>query len=92
MKKLILLILFSMLASCATKQNYIILNFSDFGPLTLSRDLLGNDWWQWQSHGNSKPRVYNIKVVVYKDISSGKIKQLFPVIIEKKTRLSISEL
>jgi len=50
-----------MLASCATKQNYIILNFSDFGPLSLSRDLLGNDWWQWQRHGDSKPRVYNIK-------------------------------
>jgi hypothetical protein len=40
-------------------------------------------WWQWQSHGDSRPRKYDIKVVVYRDVPLDEVKQKYPVIKEE---------
>lgn len=66
------------------KDNIIIFNYSDFGPQARAYKLIGMEWWTWSSHGDSRPRKYDIKVVVYKDISLDEVKKLYPVIKEKK--------
>ncbi|MDO6685271.1 MULTISPECIES: hypothetical protein [unclassified Agarivorans] len=47
----------------------IVLPYNAFGPPSMSSHLLGVEWFQWQSHGDSRPREYPVKVVVYKDAS-----------------------
>ncbi len=38
-------------------------------------------WWQWDSHGDSDPNsIYDIKVVVYRDMSLQEIESIFPVV------------
>ncbi len=37
------------------------------------------DWWQWQTSGDPRPRKYDIKVIVYKDIPINDVKKMFPV-------------
>jgi len=68
------------LLSCTDRNsNLVLLKHEDFGPQVVAHEILGMDWWQWQSHGDSKPRKYDIKVVVYKDIDISEVKKLFPV-------------
>ncbi|CCN73106.1 exported hypothetical protein [Vibrio nigripulchritudo SFn118] len=56
-----------------------VMNYHDFGPPSLSGKLLGVEWFQWQSHGDSKPRNYPVKVVVYEGYELGKVESLYPV-------------
>ncbi len=64
---------------------YLILNYADFGPQVVACDLLGFEWWQWESTGSSDPnQKYDIKVIVFKDVSLKIIKRHFPVIPEKE--------
>lgn len=60
------------------------MSYQDFGPPALAEPLLGNDFWQWQNHGDSRPKDYSIGVVVYRDLDLSRIKTLFPVIPEKR--------
>jgi hypothetical protein len=47
----------------------LLLNFNDFGPPSMSFDLLGQSWWRWESSGSSDPmQRYPIQVVVYKGV------------------------
>ena len=45
----------------------VILPYSAFGPQVAAHKLIGMKWWQWNTHGDSKPRDYPIKVVVFWD-------------------------
>lgn len=65
-----------------TVARYIILSYDDFGPE--AEPLLGVFHWQWDDEENRKPVKYDIKVVVYRDISLGEIKNKFPVNITKR--------
>ena len=49
-------------------------------------DTIGMQWWQWDDHGiNIDPNYkYDIKVVVYRDISLNDIELLLPVSKTKK--------
>lgn len=44
-----------------------ILPYSAFGPQAAAYELIGMEWWQWDSHGGESDREYPIKVVVYWD-------------------------
>jgi len=58
----------------------IVLDYSDFGPQAMAYELIGFQWWQWEKPCCSEPdSIYNIKVVVYKDIALNEVKALFPV-------------
>lgn len=73
------------LSSANETRNSIVLKFSDFGPPSMSHELLGHDWWQWESNGDSNPKThYDVKVVVYRNILLEKVKKLYPVKSEKK--------
>ena len=64
----------------AEANKMIVLDYSDFGPQAAAYELLGMQWWQWQSHGDSRPRKYDIKVVVYRDVPLDVVKQKYPVV------------
>ena len=69
----------------AETKNMVVLDYDDFGPQAAAYELLGMDWWQWQSHGESRPQKYDIKVVVYKDVPIDSVKQKYPV-VEKESK------
>ena len=95
---LLLILCLSFLTSCVnTGQNYdkgitltansegvFVAQYGDFGPPQLSNKLIGNKWWQWDDPENHQPVTYNVKVVVYRDISLKTVKHAFPVIPEEK--------
>lgn len=68
----------------ADDDKIFILKYDDFGPQIVSHELIGFSWWQWDAHGDSNPQTqYDVKVVVYKNISLAKVKKAYPVIKEK---------
>jgi hypothetical protein len=82
MKRLLALFLFSFLSSgacAAPKSGTEVLRYDDFGPQAMSYELVGMGWWQWQPHGDSRPREYDIKVVVYRGTSLAQVKRRYPV-------------
>lgn len=87
MKKCLFLLFTMAILACGhqiNRQEHVILNYKDFGPPALAHELIGSDYWQWDSHGDSRPRDYPIKVVVYRDVDVQQIKERFPVIEEKE--------
>ncbi len=72
---------FVLLAACANqvKQNTAVLNYSDFGPQVIASEIIGMEWWQWQSHGEPRPAADDIKIVVFQDIPLKEVKRLYPV-------------
>lgn len=87
MKTIIASILVLILIGCANLgagDRQLVLKYSDFGTFSLCEELIGQDWWQWQGHGDSTPRDYDIKVVVFRNIDISKVKKIYPVIPEKK--------
>ncbi len=62
----------------------LVLRYSDFGPPVIAHTVIGSDWWQWQPHGDSRPRDYPVKVVVYRSVSLLKVKAAYPVNAEKE--------
>ena len=65
---------------------YAIFEYEDFGPQAMAWETIGMQWWQWDDHGiSSDPNYkYDIKVVVYRDISLNEIESLLPVSKAKK--------
>jgi len=60
-----------------------LLDYTDFGVQAMAHQLIGYQWFQWNSHGDPDPRVnYDIKIVVYQGIPLDKVKELYPVIKE----------
>ncbi len=86
MLRLMVVFSFVFLAGCANqvKQNTIILDYSDFGPQVIAGEVVGMEWWQWQSHGEPRPAAYDIKIVVFQDIPLMDVKKLYPVNPEMK--------
>lgn len=76
------LILFGACSS-TKQQSSLVLNYDEFGPPSAAFEILGNDWWQWQPHGNSRPKKYDIKVVVFRNISQDLLHEQYP--IDQKT-------
>jgi hypothetical protein len=68
------------LCGCATQTTpkTLVLQYEDFGPPSAAYEYIGMDWWQWQSHGDSRPRHYDIKVLVYRDVDLHEVAQRFP--------------
>ncbi|WLQ15957.1 hypothetical protein O5O45_08525 [Hahella aquimaris] len=83
--KIILLIIGGILllnacaTSTSTKQRYLDMTYQDFGPPSLATDLLGSEWWQWQSHGDPRPRHYDVHVIVYRNMTENDIRKHFPI-------------
>ncbi|MBU6955597.1 hypothetical protein [Hahella sp. HN01] len=65
--------------STSTKQHYIDLTYQDFGPPSLATDLLGSEWWQWNPHGDPRPRHYDVHVIVYRSMTENDIRKHFPI-------------
>ena len=83
MRNIIISLFLMVLVSCASttpKATAYVLEYRDFGPPVIASDLIGMDWWQWKNHGDSRPKEYDIKVVVYKNIDLVEIKKLYPVV------------
>ena len=79
MKYLMLFALLVTTSAVAQTRHTLILDYNEFGPQVEAYELLGMQWWQWQTHGDSRPRKYDIKVVVYKGIDLETVKEKFPV-------------
>ncbi|GAA5213669.1 hypothetical protein ACFSJ3_03055 [Corallincola platygyrae] len=56
-----------------------VLPYSAFGPPSMSGSLLGVEWYQWQPHGDSRPKQYPVKVVVYRELAKSEVEKAFPV-------------
>jgi hypothetical protein len=78
----VLLVFFASTAASAKSGAYVV-PYEDFGPQVIASDLVGMDWWQWQAHGDSRPRRYDIKVVVYRGLALDHVQARYPVIPEK---------
>ena len=79
MKYLMLFALLVATSAVAQTGHTLILDYNEFGPQVEAYELLGMQWWQWQPHGDSRPRKYDIKVVVYKGIDLETVKAKYPV-------------
>jgi len=63
----------------------IFLLFKIFGPQAAVYELIGYNWHQWESHGDSSPEIIpDIFVVVYWDETVGTVKKKFPINQSKK--------
>ena len=63
----------------------VVFDYDDFGPQILAHEVIGFQWYQWNSSGDSDPgKVDNIKVVVYWYEPIEKIKKKYPVNRDKK--------
>ena len=83
---LIGLILF---AGCAAKREphdgTLVLPYHELGPQVAVHGLIGYEWYQWNSHGDSDPnKDDDVKVVVYRNIPLEKVKEMYPVIVGKQ--------
>lgn len=61
----------------------VILPYPAFGPQVAAYELIGMEWWQWESHGDGLGREYPIKVVVFWDQSEEDVAKRYPVNREK---------
>jgi hypothetical protein len=81
-KTLLLILICLILLGCHNSpEPYGVFDYEDFGPQTMAWEKIGMQWWQWDSHGiSSDPNYkYDIKVVVYRDMTLTQIKSLYPV-------------
>jgi hypothetical protein len=46
----------------------------------MAYELIGHDWNQWKNEGHELPDDVEVKVVVYKGVSLGEVKNAYPVI------------
>lgn len=70
-----------LLAACSSpkQQSSLVLDYDEFGPPSAAFEILGNDWWQWQSHGDSRPKSYDIKVVVFRNTNQERLEKQYPI-------------
>jgi hypothetical protein len=80
MRRFLLSILLLLFAACAVQAvgKTLILPYNDFGPPSAAHEVIGMDWWQWLAHGDSRPRRYDIKVVVYRHTDLERVRRSFP--------------
>ena len=75
----ILVALILVLAAAPLRAGEVVLPYSAFGPQAAAYELIGMEWWQWESHGDSRPRDCPIKVVVYWDQTKEETAKRHPV-------------
>jgi hypothetical protein len=67
------------------RSNALSLNYAAFGPQAMAYEVIGNQWWQWQSSaGIAPPEDYDIKVIVHRDATDRELTKHFPLIKEKR--------
>jgi hypothetical protein len=76
-------------ANCGSRQqptsNTIVLSYKELGPQVAVYKLIGYEWYQWNSQGSDDPtKLDDVKVVVYRNVSLEKVKEMYPVIKEKQ--------
>ena len=74
---------FLLLGLQAIRAGEVILPYSAFGPQAAAYKVIGMEWWQWDSHGDSRPRDYPIKIVVFWDQTREDTAKRHPVDREK---------
>jgi hypothetical protein len=76
-----LLILLLSVAGCARPSpRTLVLSYSAFGPQVAAYPLIGFEWYQWESHGDSHPSKHDdVRVVVYDGLSLTQVQQEYPV-------------
>lgn len=86
MFRAIALILVFLMVACSsdTKEKTVVFSYVDFGPQVIASEVIGMEWWQWQSHGESRPTQYDIKIVVYRDMPLSHVKKKYPVVSKEK--------
>ncbi len=77
--------LITLLVGCSSNihQRVVVLQYSEFGPQVIASEVIGMQWWQWQEHGDSRPRDYDVQVVVYRNTNLEEVKLIYPVIPEQ---------
>lgn len=78
-----------LVASCVStnnisNNNYIVLDYKNFGPQAIAGELIGPHYWQWDSGHYDRPQKFDIKVVVYRDMKLDSVKAMFPVNKDEK--------
>jgi hypothetical protein len=67
------------------KTNHVVFNYDDLGPQVASYELIGYEWYQWNSQGPDNPNERDdVKVVVYRGVTLKQIQQQYPVISGKQ--------
>ena len=81
MKKAITLSLIVFLLSpILSRAGSAIFHYDDFGPQVAVYELIGFQWWQWESHGDPNPSSKpDIRVIIYWDEALDDIKIQYPV-------------
>ena len=70
-----------MLVCPAVLAEALVLHYADFGPQVVAHRLLGPEWWQWETHGDSDPKTqYLIRIVVYDEESESNVRTQYPLI------------
>lgn len=60
-------------------ENALVFDYEDFGPQVVASEIVGVEWWQWQTHGDSKPIECDVKVVVYRGIALKAVQEKYPL-------------
>jgi hypothetical protein len=69
----------------APPKNTIVLKYQDFGPQIMSHELIGMEWYQWNSQGPDDPNARDdVKVVVYRNLPLDEVKKRYPVVEQKQ--------
>jgi hypothetical protein len=84
-----ILITVFLFAGCAAKHEThaetVVLSYYELGPQVAVHELIGYEWYQWNSHGDSDPNKFDdVKVVIYRNIPLEKVKEMYPVIVGKQ--------
>ena len=78
-KVLSLAFTFAIACSARVEAASTALPYGSFGPQVMAYETLGFEWWQWQPNGDSRPREYDVRVVVYCKLSMQEVARLYPV-------------
>lgn len=63
----------------------VVVQYEDFGPQVMSYRYIGMGWYQWDSEGGDDPnRTFDIRVVVYRNITLNEVEKMYPVIKQKQ--------
>jgi len=75
----------------AHSRHTVILRYEDFAPQAAAYQLIGFEWYQWNTQGPDKPgHRDDVKVVVYRDIPLEQVKRQYPLIPKRQDYRYIS--
>ncbi len=83
MKLIAIATCFLTLGVSTSRASDVVLPYSAFGPQVAAYELIGMEWWQWESHGDGTGIAPPIKVVVFWDQSLEETAKRHPVNQEK---------